>query len=308
MPIQAPAPILSLPFEEPDAGEYAFQLERDGQTPFVLNASVGIEPQLGAQGLDGPIIDISASTPAGWDGELVDQISAEPREVFLPLLIGADDLMSLRAVKQSLLAYCNPYNGQVTLRCTVPDGSSRLIDGYYRTGIDGTMDGNSWWVKTQLLGIVLRCGQPFWRAEDDWTEEWKQQASRRPLLPILPLAPASSAVLNGTNPVMIDGDVPTYPVWTIKGPLESVQIIDVGTGSSLTLTASLGPSDVWTIDTRRGRQAVYDTAGTRQRGALNAGAQFWPLQPGLSAVQTVVTGADTGASVAGRAQRLWLAA
>jgi hypothetical protein len=295
---------LALP---PDLGAYNFQLQRAGLNPFVLNESHGIQIQLGVTGLDGPTLDFDESTPAGWDGSQIDQISAEPLEVFLPMLIEGDTLMGLRRIKADLFGYVNPRRGPVTLRVGTPDGQGRLIDGYYRP-VPSAMDNEAWWVSQQLLGIVLHCPQPFWRSEDDWSVEWKQADDPPALLPILPWAPADSNALGATNPVTIDGDVETYPVWSITGPLESVEVVDVGTGRSFLLTASIGAGNTWVVDTRRGQQAVYDQNGVRQRSALNAGAQLWPLQPGLSQIQTVVTGASSGAMVTGRAQRLWWAA
>lgn len=308
MPIPTTPPVIVLPPAPVIVGAYAFQLERSDGSVYVLNGSVGIEPQLGAQGLDGPTLDIAEYTPAGWDGSIATQVSAETREVFLPLLLSADTLLNLRDLKHSLLAFLNPYLGQVTLRATLPDGRSRLIDGIYRSGIDGVMDGDSWWVKRQKVGVVLRCGQPFWRSGTDWTVEWKQTTDAAALLPILPLAPDNSNALGASNPITVDGDVPTYPVWSITGPLESVTIQDTGAGQSFTLTASIGAGETWVVDTRRGRQAVYDDTGARQRSALNAGAQLFPLRPGVTVIETTITGASAGASVRGVAPVLWLAA
>lgn len=290
-----------------DLGAYDFQLLRTGYDPFILNSVEGIEVQLGVQGLDGAPTDFGEDTPAGWDGARVNEITAEPLEVFLPLLLTGVDLMSLRDVKQSLVAYLNPRLGPVTLRVGLPDGTARLIDGYYRA-MPGSMDDSSWWVDRQMFGVVIRCGVPFFRSEVDWDVVWKQSSGRRPLLPILPLAPASSQILGGSNPVTVGGDIPTYPVWKITGPLESCTIADVGTGKSFTFTATVASGDTWIIDTRRGQQAVYAPDGTRQRSTLNAGAQLWPLQPNLSEIETTVTGATSGAQVEGTAPVLWIAA
>lgn len=290
-----------------DAGRYIFTLLRGDGSSIELADGAGYKVQAGVQGLDDPTLDFLEHTPAGWDGSIVDSIAAEAREVFLPLLLTAGDLMGLRALKQVLTSYLNPRRGPVTLKVTLPDASSRLIDGYYRP-VPGSMDTDTFGVSWQKLGIVIRCPQPFWRSEFDWDVAWVQQDSRPAILPILPLGPANSNALGATNPVTIAGDIPTYPVWTITGPLDSVTITDVGTGRTFTFTASLGPTDVWTIDTRRGRQGVYDPSGARQRSTLNAGADLFPLQPGVSEIQTAVTGASDGASVVGVAPQLWLAA
>lgn len=292
-------------------GHYTFRLLRADGTSLDLADSAGYKVQAGVQGLDDPTLDIIEHTPAGWDGSIIDSILAEPREVFLPILFTAADLLSLRALKQKLSSYLNPRKGPVTLRVGLPDATGRLIDGYYRP-VPGAMDTENWGVAWQKIGIVLHCPQPFWRSEDDWRITWKADPARPGILPILPLGPADSNALGGpggsTNPVTIQGDVETYPVWKITGPLESATITDVGTGRTFTFTASVGLGQTWTIDTRRGRQGVFAPDGSRQRSTLNAGAYLFPLQPGVSAVETAVTGSSLGAQVFGTAPQLWLAA
>lgn len=288
-------------------GAYDFRVMRPDGTLRVLNAAVGIEVQAGVQGLDDPTLDILEHTPPGWDGSLIDSIVAEPRDVFLPLLLKAQDLMSLRSLKQDLTSYLNPRNGPVTLRVALPDATARLIDGYYRP-VPGTMDTGTWGVSWQMLGIIIHAAQPFWRSEVDWSVTWAVSSSSASPLPILPLAPGSSNVLGATNPVTIGGDLPTQPVWYITGPLTQVQVTDVGTGASFTFTASVASGDTWVIDTRRGQQGVFDPSGVRQRSTLNAGAQLFPIQPGISQITTAVTGASSPAQVRGTAPVLWLAA
>lgn len=309
MPVLVGQPVIT-PLVIPPAaslGRYIFTLQRADGTSIELADGAGYKVQAGVQGLDDPTLDFLEHTPAGWDGSIVDSILAEAREVFLPIQMLAQDLMTLRALKQALTSYLNPRRGPVTLKVTLPDASSRLIDGYYRP-VPGTMDADNWWVSGQNVGIVIRCPQPFWRSEIDWKVAWVQQDDRPSILPILPLGPADSDALGATNPVTIAGDVETYPVWSITGPLTACTITDVGTGRTFTLTASISDGETWIVDTRRGRQGVFDNTGARSRASLNAGADLFPLQPGVSQVQTTVVGASDGAQVTGFAPQLWLAA
>lgn len=309
MPVLVGNPVIVAPppVSHHTLGRYTFTLQRGDGTSIELADGAGYKVQAGVQGLDDPTLDFLEHTPAGWDGSIVDSILAEAREVFLPIQMQAVDLISLRALKQSLTSYLNPRRGPVTLKVTLPDASSRLIDGYYRP-VPGTMDSSNWGVSWQNVGIVIRCPQPFWRSEIDWHVTWKQDASRPAILPILPLGPANSNALGTSNPVNIAGDVETYPVWSITGPLTACTITDVATGRTFTLTASIGAGETWIVDTRRGRQGVFNNVGARSRANLNAGADLFPLQPGVSSVQTTVVGASAGAQVYGTAPQLWLAA
>jgi hypothetical protein len=281
---------------------------RRGSASWKLDESNGIKVLAGAQGLDAPTLVAESRTPAGWDGEVIDSIAAEAREVFLPLRIAGSTLTQLQGRKRDLLSFLNPRNGAVTLEATVPDGSRRLIDGYYLRGLDGSWDVGSFFNTRQLAGITLRCPNPFWRTATPFTASWKVRADALSPLPILPLGPGAAQALGTPNVVSVPGDAETYGVWKISGPLTQVQILDNGAGRSLTFTADVSAGQTYTIDTRRGQQGVFAPDGSRARSTLNRGAQFWPLRPGTSTVTTTVTGASVGASVSVSADVLWFTA
>lgn len=289
------------------AEELALTLRR-GSTRWALNESNGIKVLAGAQGLDAPTFGAESRTPAGWDGEVVDSIAAEAREVFLPLRFAGKTLTELTDLKRRFLSFLNPRSGMVTLDAALPNGSFRSIDGWYLRGMDGSWDTSNFFNTRQHAGITLRCPNPFWRDPVQWQAAWSVRADKASPLPILPLAPGDSKALGTPQTVSVPGDVETYGVWKITGPLTQAQIIDTGANRSLTFTRTLLEGETWTIDTRRGMQGVFNPAGVRQRATLNRGAQFWPLRPGSSVVTTVVTGASVGATVSASADVLWLTA
>lgn len=292
--------------------------EPDEQLRFELRRTVGgapdavlplVEPysvQLGVDGLDDVPVTAQATTPAGWDGENLDDLTAEPVEVFLPLLVEGGSLEGLRDLKAALRDFTNPRRGPVRLRVTRPNGEFRERVGYRTRLVNGALDAESWGVSWQKFGPVLHCSDPFWTEPDSpWHVEWSVQAQSTSPLPILPLAPAASSALNGTNDVTVDGDVETFPVWKLTGPFTSVLVRDVARGLQWTVTADVPPGATWTVDCRKGRQGVFDPAGVRSRGRLSADAYLWGLEPGVSQVSTTVTGGADGTMVVGDAPSRW---
>ena len=281
---------------------------RRGTTRYPLTEDTGIKVLTGAQGLDAPTLVAQSRTPAGWDGEVIDSIAAEAREVFLPIRLQGSTLSDLQRRKRELLSFLNPRSGAVTLEAALPNGSWREIDGYYLRGLDGAWDDGSFFNTRQKVGITLRCPSPFWREPTQFAASWSVAAGGASPLPLLPLSPGSSQVLGTPQSVSVPGDVETYGVWRITGPLTSATIVDSGTSRSFTFTQTLIAGETWTIDTRRGRQGVFAANGSRQRATLNRGAQFWPLRPGASVVTTTVLGASLGARVSVAADVLWFSA
>lgn len=279
-----------------------------GSSRWDLAESNGIKVLAGAQGLDAPTLVAESRTPAGWDGEVIDSITAEAREVFLPLRFRGATLTELQSRKRSFLSFLNPRSGVVTVEAKMPGGSRRLIDGVYLRGLDGVWDTSNFFNTRQLAGVTLRCAQPFWRDPTPFTATWSVRADALSPLPILPLAPGAGQALGSPNVVSVPGDVETYGVWKITGPLTQVKVIDEGVGRSFTFTQALAEGETWTIDTRRGQQGVFNASGVRARATLNRGAQFWPFRPGTSTVTTQVTGASVGATVSVSADVLWFTA
>lgn len=123
---------------------------------------------------------------------------------------------------------------------------------------------------TDAFGI----SNAFWRASDGasnnpWPEVLPYAAvynialssGQRAALNDVTTGGGAGTVANGT--VVYTGDVDSYPVITIAGPLTSPIIVNTTTGDALDLTgAVLGSADIWTIDTRYGRKGITNQAGS----------------------------------------------
>jgi hypothetical protein len=311
MPVLVPQTVTPPPPPRPAVSTMSILLRRAGLPDLRLDDSTGIRvlKDPGPEGFDDPTIDIAEDTSAGQDGTTIRQVRAEPREVMIPVYLKTASLGDLRALKDRIRSYTNPRLGAVTVVAQLSDGSERVIDGTYRSGMDGAMSGDTYWTRSQKMSINVHCAVPWWRAAADWRVEWATPTGRRPLLPILPLAPGKGSLIGNTNPTNYLGQVETRAVWTIVGPLTTAVFTEELTGRSFTFAPAggVGSGDRWVIDTRRGRAAVYDPDGLRQRGALNKGADLFPIAPG-GRVRVETTGEGSATKIIATAPLLFLAA
>jgi hypothetical protein len=216
--------------------------------------------------------------------------------VFLPLHYTAGSTLELRATLRSLAALLDPKRGPVTLTVAHDDGTRRRIDGLLSAPFGQSLEmaeGSLW----RRVGVKLRCGDPFWAA-DQQTRTFRLGGTPPPFLSpsFLPVRLAESQITGAlvvTNP----GDADAYPVWTLTGPCDDAAISLEGT--SWTVPAGLGDGQTLVVDTRRGVQSVTLDA-TPAWGALGPGAQLGALAPGDNDVTVTVTGAtdDTVLDVA----------
>jgi hypothetical protein len=136
--------------------------------------------QLGVDGLDDVPITPQASTPAGWDGENVDDVTADPVEVFLPLLVEGGNLEGLRNVKTRIREFTNPRRGPVRLRVTRPNGEFRERVGLRTRLVNGALDAESWGISWQKFGTVDGDVEtyPIWRPTGPFTSVLVRDVAR----------------------------------------------------------------------------------------------------------------------------------
>ena len=79
-----------------------------------------------------------------------------------------------------------------------------------------------------------------------------------------------------TNP----GDVESYPVWTIKGPGDTVRLVNQTSGKILNLGANvLAAGQTLVIDTRPGVKTIL-LDGVNVFNWLDVYSSLWPLESG----------------------------
>lgn len=90
-----------------------------------------------------------------------------------------------------------------------------------------------------------------------------------------------SVVATSVN-VAYQGNVPEYPIVTIRGPIENPVVTNLVTGDTLTFSSvTLSASTTYTIDLRYGNKRVYDQGGTSRLDQLSSDSDLatFALQP-----------------------------
>ncbi|MGZ4659697.1 MAG: hypothetical protein ACXVYB_00290 [Arthrobacter sp.] len=213
----------------------------------------------GVRGLTMPQIahhkSVTASVPgANWRGS-----STQEREVFWPIQI-YHNVSSEEWVARDR-AFWATLQPQRTGAWTVvqPSGERRNLtlrfrdDGSQAFNTDPVMAGWS------NYGITLDAEQPYWEGTAV-TKTWKVGSPTPFFGTSTGIVTISSGMEATTAKITNAGDVETYPVWTLKGPLSSASLsvggrainvgFDIPSGSTLTidtspsaLTAMMGSTD-----------------------------------------------------------------
>lgn len=235
--------------------------------------NLGVDP--GLWGFAGQTI--SSLRLGSVPGEVFTGVRAEAALIPCPITVVAastDDLDAALRYLATLLAPEEPVRLRVASSET---GIVREVTAHYYTGLEGltVRDHKATTVKVPL---VLKALQPYWRdaATDDPAETGQ----------------FINALGGGSNAVDVDclSDVPdTWPEFTITGPIENVQIMNLERGQLIRIIEVLGVNDVLTISTDPLSRGVW-LNGVRSWPSLDSRSTLWSLKPGLNRV--VLRGTD----------------
>lgn len=268
----------------------------------------------GVAGFDMPVFAPYADISPDLNGEISRGFRTEARDVALPFLMYAKGNRALyRQMRTNLFTDMNPQNGlgingedlPGTLTVTEIDGSTRSLDCFYVSGLEGNLDdvgaGQTW----QQAVIQFRAPSPYWQGAVK-TSERITNGSGKTWFPFFPLSLIGTQALGSTT-ITNEGQVDAQPVFTVKGPASRILLENTTTGHTIDIDYDLDGEDTAVID------CTDDNAGALLNGTVNLipymsfvdrSHDLWSLKPGVNTVNLSITGVtdDTRVSFTYREQ------
>lgn len=204
------------------------------------------------------------------------------RTVDLPIVVLGSDRADVETKLRRLARLLQDSNGPTRLLAEYSDGSSVYLDAHYTGGAE-TQFGEDAGLTYCRWAISLQAPQPFWESATTSSFSVTSGATGRGLLPQLTKLKVSSSQTLGVVSVNNVGDVETFPVWTILGPVDNLTISN-GT-QSFSYVVSVTAGQTITIDTEN--STVVDDTGANLYGNLGAAPKLFSLLPGTTAVSVL---------------------
>lgn len=270
----------------PDGGEFP-----------ITNAAAGYRVLKGATGLGAPPIDLSTDETPLLDGVEVSDVYAPPRTIQLPMLILAEDRGLYRARARALVTAMSA-GQECALELRQPDGQRRRITAWYNGGLEGAEDQDTGGEKWLRFVLKVFCPDPFWVDPVPVTYQYGYVGTPVVFLgnPFLPLKLTPGSILGSTT-IINPGEVRAWPVWTITPPANEVVLTDVDRDLSIPIAGVVPAGQTLTIVTKPGAADVRLSDGTDYWPALYGDPVLWPIEPGTTNVDLVLTGAGPGSGV-----------
>ena len=266
----------------------------DGSQWYLTSPASRIRLMPGIRGLEAGDIQRWTSDAPGLAGNRYRGHRALAREVFLPVYVRGASSSDWVTLRRAWDASMDP-DTEGTLVVTV-QGARRYLPCRWVSTEAG-------WTRDPLLAGKNAMGEYFEAAGAYWQGEpiTRSWVSANPddffmavggVFWISPSNTIGSAVID--NP----GDVPAWPVWTVRGPFTTATIGI--TGADIDIPFALSAGQWLRIDTRPDRQSVVDHTGADRVADLGAVA-FAPIPAGQSvtlAIDATVTGTGFGVEAA----------
>jgi hypothetical protein len=239
-----------------------------------------------------PIRFVSEGVP-GQPGEFFRDVSHGPRDFLMAVDLTAATEPALRTLMRSFVASMDPTRGSGKVRVTSPVGDQREIACWYSAGLEmeeklGDNSGPTW----QQVPLKMRAIDPYWYDVSAQSQSFATAVNTASFFPFFPLKLTSSEIAVDDE-VTNDGDVASWPQWTITGPGSVIKLSNLTTGKYTYFpTGSLLSGQSIYIDTRPGVKSVTYDDGSNAYPAMSTGSSLWPLERGVNAIRLEMSGAD----------------
>lgn len=238
-----------------------------------------------------PPAEVRIENSAG-DGGVFRHSKRGVREIDMSVTILGTDQANVQTKLRRLSRLLQDTSGPTKIVATYSGGETLTLEAHYVGGAESQWGSNAGFVWNRWA-LSFQCPSPYW--ESDALEEFSVTTGNigRGLLPQLSKLKLTSSQVFGTITVDNTGDVPAYPIWFIRGPIQDV-VINNGT-QSFSFEVPIADGETITINTETGQ--VTDDLGTNRYSDLGPAPKLFRIEPGVSAVTVNGVAATAAAEV-----------
>jgi hypothetical protein len=240
-----------------------------------------------------PRVEVEEDGVPGQPGLRLRDVRHGVTEFPLPFWVHGSSESDLRVQLRAMIRAMNPGRGVGKLRITSPVGDQREINCIVVDGLGLKEAGGETGPTDQRIVAVFRAHDPYYYDVSATTQPFEitDTPSFFPWGGSTLFRLTSSEIFSDGS-VENDGDVETWPVWTITGPGSVITLENLTTGKTLTFaTASLTTGETIVIDTRPGAKTVLKNGTTNLFPDIGT-SSLWPLAAGTNLVRLQMAGAD----------------
>lgn len=252
-----------------------------------LDGSDGFYLTTGLTGTGIPVTNVRID-PSAADGGVWRNTRKGVRQLDLPVFVLGVSNADVESKLRRLSRVLQDSAGATTLRADYSSGERWSIKGHYTGGAETQFGGEAGelWAKWVLS---IQCPDPFWTRDSSESYYLGTGATGRSIIPNLAELRISSSQAIGQMNIENSGDVGAYPIWQVKGPVDSFTMTSE-LGESFSYVGTFTTATTITINTKTG--TVTDATGVNKYSFLAASPRLFQIPAGNSQLTVTATGAD----------------
>lgn len=248
----------------------------NGDTITFDNSNYVLNPDFTGFGI--PTAEVRIEASAG-DGGVFRHSKRGVRQIDMAVTILGTDRADVQTKLRRLSRLIQDSSGPTRVYANYSDDTSVFLEAHYVGGAESQWGSNAGQIWNRWV-LSFQAPNPFW--ESGIAEEFTVTTGNtgRGLLPQLTKLKVTSSQVFGVITVNNAGDVPAYPTWYLRGPLEDVTVTN-GT-QSFAFTVPILEGETITINAETGE--VTDDAGVNRYADLAPAPKLFKIPPGVSSV------------------------
>ena len=230
--------------------------------------------------------------PSAGDGGVFRHTKRGVRTVDLAITILGTDRNDVQTKLRRLSRLLQDTTGATKLNANYTNGETLFLEGHYVGGAESQWGSDAGLVWNRWV-VSMQCPNPYWQSTT--VDEFVVTTGNtgRGLLPQLVKMQLTSSQVFGVITVDNAGDVPAYPIWFIRGPLDNVRISKNGQNFSFNTAVAAG--ETITVNTETGE--VTDDLGTNRYSILDPAPKLFRVDPGVTSITVEGTNATAASEV-----------
>lgn len=271
----------------------------------------------GAKGLGMAPVKTESSPLLGGNGSLLLGVRMEGRPIIIPAVLDAPTEADANDQRREIMDFLSPLDITGIGRAPVDpaDGLQLMVESedlgrreigvVYTDGLDGDFGGD-YTSRSQSFLLEFEAVEHLWRGRP--VELSKTVApARKPFLsttvPFFPIVLSASTV-QGEMSLLVRGDAPVFPVWTVTGPGRDLSITNPRTRERFYLEGSI--TSPITIDMANGDVVSREAPNGELFDRVSLDSKMMPLEPGNSMWNVALVGATEDSNISVTYTPRWL--
>lgn len=238
-----------------------------------------------------PPAEVRIENSAG-DGGVFRHAKRGVRTLDIPITVVGTDRADVQGKLRRLGKITQNSFGPLKIEARYTDGEILSLDTYYTGGAEGQWgtSGGMVWAK---IALSLQAPQPYWQSTNVEQFTITQGSTGRGLLPQLSKLKISSSQALGQIIINNTGDVPTYPIYRIQGPLSELTVSS--NGDSFAFADDILEGETIWVNTETGE--VYDQDNVNRYDMLAPAPKLFRIATGETTLNINGTSANEASRI-----------